>query len=346
MAAQHEGASGIPPEPKDSTSTQAQKEPEKTPAVEDEIEDFPDPDEDDLDDLDEFLDDFAAPKSGPKTSIPQPTPATPSAGPPATPSAGPSTATPPVPGLAGEDELLDDELSKELEKGMADFFSGLESNPDMQAEFQEMFRKIAEAAGDAPPEGSSANAAPATPPRSKGEPSKPASDADFQETIRRTMERMKTSGDKTTEDLSKDESPEMFNDLLGLLGSGLGGEGSSDELNKMLMGMMEQLTNKEILYEPMKELHEQFPGWLEKNKGKVSEEDLKRYEEQRVIVAEIVAKFDEPSYSDSNTEQREYIVERMQKMQATGSPPPDLVGDLNSAQEALNAPNDEACNPQ
>lgn len=191
----------------------------------------------------------------------------------------------------------------------------------MQAEFQEMFQKIAQAAGET--ETGEAAAKPAA--ASQGDAAKstapPASEADFQETIRRTMERMKTSGDKTTEDLSKDDSQDMFNDMMGLLGGGLSGEGGSDELNKMLMGMMDQLTNKEILYEPMKELHDQFPGWLEKNKDKVSEEDKKRYEEQRVLVAEIVAKFEEPSYSDSNAQQREYIVERMQKVSLPSIPP-------------------------
>ena len=183
----------------------------------------------------------------------------------------------------------------------------------MQAEFQKMFKEMAEAsAADEAGRGTKSAA-------SQGEPSKssaqPPSDADFQETIRRTMERMKTSGDKATEDLSNDNSQDMLNDLMSLLGSGLGEEGGDEGgLNKMLMGMMEQLTNKEILYEPMRELHEQFPEWLEKNKDKVSDEDKKRYEEQRVIVAEIVAKFDEPGYSDDNAAQREYIVERMQKV--------------------------------
>ncbi|KAJ3514102.1 hypothetical protein NM208_g15094 [Fusarium decemcellulare] len=125
----------------------------------------------------------------------------------------------------------------------------------------------------------------------------------------------------------------------------LGGEGSEEEFSKMLMGMMEQLTNKEILYEPMKELDEKFPEWLAKNRGTTPKEDLKRYEEQQSVVREIVAKFEEKTYSDSNAADREFIVDKMQKMQAAGSPPSDLVGDMQSAQEALN-PSDEACNPQ
>jgi peroxin-19 len=93
-----------------------------------------------------------------------------------------------------------------------------------------------------------------------------------------------------------------------------GGEGSDDDFSKMLLGIMEQLTNKDILYEPMKELHDKFPAWMEKNKGKVSAEDMKRYEEQQVLATEIVKKFEEPGYSDENVDSRQYIVDRMQKV--------------------------------
>ena len=119
----------------------------------------------------------------------------------------------------------------------------------------------------------------------------------------------------------------------------------------MLLGMMEQLTNKEILYEPMKDLNDKFPGWMEKNKDKTPAADLARYQEQQGLVKEIVGRFERPGYSDENVEDREYIVERMQKvciaasidhtlltqfqMQAAGSPPQDLVGDMDDAQKAF-----------
>jgi len=97
--------------------------------------------------------------------------------------------------------------------------------------------------------------------------------------------------------------------------SGLdGGEGSEEDFSKMLLGMMEQLTNKEILYEPMKELHDKFPGWMAKNNGKVPEEDMKRYIEQQTYVREIVGRFEGKGYSDDNAKDREYIVERMQNV--------------------------------
>lgn len=136
MAGENDKVEGVTSDPKDTMPAQAEQE--KTPAVEDEIEDFPDPDEDDLDDLDgkrfccqlgrkrrhrlthcvEFLDDFSASKADPKAVAPQPSPSA---------AAEPSTApTPPVP--APDDDVLDESLAKELEKGMADIFGGLDKS--------------------------------------------------------------------------------------------------------------------------------------------------------------------------------------------------------------------------
>ena len=50
------------------------------------------------------------------------------------------------------------------------------------------------------------------------------------------------------------------------------------------------------------------------HRDSTSADDLKRYEEQKVLVSEIVAKFETPTYADSNAGDREYIVERMQKV--------------------------------
>ena len=93
-----------------------------------------------------------------------------------------------------------------------------------------------------------------------------------------------------------------------------GTAGNEDSFSQMLLGMMEQLTNKEILYEPMKELESKYPGWLEEKGGALKEEDRKRYEEQSHLVKEIVARFEREGYTDENTGDREYIVERMQKV--------------------------------
>ncbi|KAI8669172.1 hypothetical protein NCS57_00731400 [Fusarium keratoplasticum] len=306
------------------------------PSAVEEYEDVPDPDEDDLDDLDDMLDDFSAVKIESKK------PAAP-AGPSSTQAAKEPASSSKQP--EADDAFSEEEFAKQLQAGMADLLGELEKSPDMQAQFEDIFKHIAaaEGAGDAPPPpaAASASAGPA--------PSAPAEDASFQETIRRTMERMQASGDQATAAAAEGPADDFMSEMLKQLSSGdlgaLGGDGSEEEFSKMLMGMMEQLTNKEILYEPMKELDDKFPEWLAKNRNSTPKEDLKRYEEQQSVVREIVAKFEEKTYSDSNAADREFIVDKMQKMQAAGSPPSDLVGDMASAQEALN-PSDEACNPQ
>ncbi|KAK0754704.1 Pex19 protein family-domain-containing protein [Schizothecium vesticola] len=318
----------------------------KTATVEevDDLDDVPDPDEDDLDDLDDLLDEFSAAKIEPKQ-------------PQVSPDQGrPATAAPAEPAL--EDAFSDDEFAKQLQAGMAELLGDMETSPEIQAQFENIFKELGAAAvetsdsplREAPLADSTARS---VPPSATGAPetsaSAEAAEASFQETIKRTMERMQASGEQATAAAAAEGTDDFLAEMLKQMGGGAGldagGEGNEEEFSKMLLGMMEQLTNKEILYEPMKELDEKFPDWLVKNKDQTTKEDLKRYELQQGLVKEIVIKFEEKTYSDSNKADREYIVERMQKMQAAGSPPPDLVGDMPSTQDVMSMP-DESCNPQ
>ncbi|OAQ70749.1 Pex19 protein [Pochonia chlamydosporia 170] len=304
-------------------------------------EDVPDPDEDDLDDLDDMLDEFSTVKidEKPKPSQPGSAGASASASTPKPADAAAAAAAPKESPVAGEEPFSEEDFAKQLQAGMADLLGELEQSPEMQQQFEDMFKKMAAAADDAAPEGAPGSS-------SSTKAGGPAADASFQETIRRTMDRMQASGDQATAAAATSSGDDFMSELLKQMSSGdFNGEGNEEEFSKMLMGMMEQLTNKDILYEPMKELDDKFPEWFEKNQATTPVEDLKRYEEQRTLVREIVSKFEESSYSDSNAADREYIVDRMQKMQAAGSPPSDLVGDMASAQEAF-AGADDQCNPQ
>ncbi|GKT45036.1 peroxisomal biogenesis factor 19 [Colletotrichum spaethianum] len=309
----------------------------------DAADDVPDPDEDDLDDLDDMLDDFAA------VNVDTKKPEQPAA-PFATGPGKPATATEDgADDKTLEDMLSSDDFAKQLQAGMADLIGEFEKNPEMQAQFDNVFKQISAAAGEAESsQGPATTSAPSRPVSSSGKApaSDPIADGSFQETIKKTMERMQASGQQATAAAAESSTEDFLAEMMKQLGEGNmeGGGGNEEEFSKMLMGMMEQLTNKEILYEPMKELNDKFPEWFEKNREKTPAEDLKRYEDQQALVKEIVAKFEEKTYADSNAADREYIVDRMQKMQAAGSPPSDLVGDMPSAQEAFNP--DESCNPQ
>ncbi|KAI1875233.1 hypothetical protein JX265_004291 [Neoarthrinium moseri] len=329
------------------------------------LDDAPDPDEDDLDDLDDMLDEFSAVKIDPKkaatapAAAPAPAPAPASATPEAKAAASSDAAKkgPTIPTLTTDvpvidpDDFSEEEFQRQLQAGMAELMGDLDKNPDMQAQFESIFKELgaaaalgSEAAPD--PSASSSTAKPNT--RSAEQVAADLSaNASFQETIKRTMARMQESGDQATaaaaaEGSEDDFLAEMMKAMKDMPGAA---DGSEEDFSKMLMGMMEQLTNKEILYEPMRELNDKFPGWFEKNGEGLKKEDRDRYEEQRRLVSEMVAKFEEPTYRDENVADREYIVDRMQKMQAAGSPPPDLVGDMPSAKEVLDGPDDN-CAPQ
>ncbi|KAF2461483.1 Pex19 protein family-domain-containing protein [Lineolata rhizophorae] len=328
-----------------------QKKPEQP------VESAPDPDSDDLDELDDVLDQFAdkpgahapdAPASASTSKPADTTSQTASGSREASPA--PASQRPSATSQTEADDVDDDDLEKQLQAGMAELLGGLDS-PEMQKQFEEMMKGFA--AADAASGGmasmSAKEAAAGGGAKDSGGPSAASvADESFQETIRRTMERMKVSEDNASSAAQADSTSgddflakmlrEMEKGGLDPSSAGMGGPAGSDEdFSKMLLGMMEQLTNKDILYEPMKELHDKFPIWMAENrdKGKVSDEDWKRYEEQEMLVTEIVGRFERDGYKDENPEDREYILERMHKMQAAGSPPPDLVGDMNAAQEAL-----------
>lgn len=186
----------------------------------------------------------------------------------------------------------------------------------MQAQFEAMMKEL----GETSQVGEPSSNLPLFPPSSSSA-SKPAAinnpDETFQATIKKTMERMQASGAAATAAVADTdaESDDFLAEMMKQMQAGaLGGDGNEEDFSKMLMGMMEQLTNKEILYEPMKELDEKFPAWLEKNREKTGKEDLERYLEQQRLVREIVGKFEERGYTDGDAGCREFIVERMQKV--------------------------------
>ena len=246
-------------------------------------------------------------------------------------------------------EHITDDFAKQLQEQMASLMGDVDESPEMRQQIETMMEELTAAAdADSHRVGGVQNAA-----ESRAESNAPSGPEDaFQETIRRTMERMQASGEQATAAATSEDSDDILAQMLrDMQSGGLDGDGGDEDFSKMLMGMMEQLTNKEILYIPMKELNDKFPGWMSQNRERTNVDDLRRYEEQQRLVGEIVERFERMSYSDENSKDRQFIVERMQKvlrlslssmfgltlfeMQAAGSPPLDLVGDMNAAQEAL-----------
>ncbi|KAL6298517.1 Pex19 protein family-domain-containing protein [Sparassis latifolia] len=147
----------------------------------------------------------------------------------------------------------------------------------------------------------------------------------FQSSIRRAMEKLKESNSNLQTDAS---TPDSIEALLSQLKAEGGGGESEDDLQGLLEQMMTELMSKDILYDPLKELHDKFPGYLAENASKISAEDKKRYDSQHAVVTKILAVFDDPTYSDQDVQKGVRIVELMNEMQSYGSPPAEIMGPL------------------
>ena len=198
-------------------------------------------------------------------------------------------------------------FNQKLHEQMAALMGNMDESPVMKKEIEGIMQELGAVAGtESYLDGKS---------EAKVASSSSETEEPFQETIRKTMERMQISEDQATA-AAKSEDPQniltrMMEDMQN---DPLEGDGTEESFNKMLMGMMEQLTDKEILFEPMKELHDNYPAWIEKNKATTGADDMRRYLEQQRLVQEIVGRFQEKSYSDKNPEDREFIVKRMQQV--------------------------------
>lgn len=199
------------------------------------------------------------------------------------------------------------DFSKQLQEDMAALMGDVNESSQMKREIETMMQNLGSAT-DLNGELAHRNlTSPISASSSSGKP--------FQETIRKTMERIQASGEQAATATTPEDSNEvLFQMLQEIQGGSLEGAENEEDFSKMLMGMMEQLTNKDILFEPMKELHDKFPAWMQKNESSIREDDLKRYRHQQRVVGEIVAKFNEQGYLDSNPKDREYIVDRMQQV--------------------------------
>jgi peroxin-19 len=234
-----------------------------------------DPEEDDLSDLDDVLDDFTNTKldsKAPAASTSKPRDASASA---------PSTSGPGRPEDTSPAELLmedEDAFAKQLQKEMEQLLG----QGDFGKQFEDIMKEMSQEIGanplaaDPPPKSKDTG-------KAKEEPSAESAakaEKNFQETIKKTMERMQNSGDAAGAAAASSSQDDMLAQMLASMGEGgLGGDGNDEDFSKILMGMMEQLTNREILYEPMKELNDKFPKWMEENSSKVEADDLKRFKE-------------------------------------------------------------------
>ncbi|KAJ9549974.1 hypothetical protein OSB04_022517, partial [Centaurea solstitialis] len=96
----------------------------------------------------------------------------------------------------------------------------------------------------------------------------------------------------------------------------------SQDMESMVETMMQQLLSRDVLYEPIKEIGERYPKWLQDNKSKLNKQEYDRYLQQHEFIKDLNAVYEtEPDNFNK-------IVDLMHKMQECGQPPDDIVKNL------------------
>lgn len=141
------------------------------------------------------------------------------------------------------------------------------------------------------------------------------------------------SAESTGDVLRPTSSPSMKDTLDALKASGLGGDenssgqGSTDEedhLSSALVdSIMKQLLSKEILYQPMKEIGERYPPWLEEHKGSLDSDEYSKYTQQYEYIQKICEIY------ESDTDDFNGLMSLLQEMQECGQPPQEIIDELS-----------------
>ena len=97
---------------------------------------------------------------------------------------------------------------------------------------------------------------------------------------------------------------------------------NNEEMKSALDEVVKQIVSKDSLYEPMKQLKEAYPKWLEENWQKCSEEEIERYNKQLDMIIEICTLY------DSSTDNNDKVFEKLGKLQELGQPPMELMQKL------------------
>jgi len=97
---------------------------------------------------------------------------------------------------------------------------------------------------------------------------------------------------------------------------------TSKDSNDVVDGVMKQLLDKELMYQPMKEVCTRYPKWLATHKDQLSPEEYQKYGTQYQYFQRIVRLYE----TDPNNFER--LMELMQDIQEYGQPPVEIIKEL------------------
>ena len=150
------------------------------------------------------------------------------------------------------------------------------------------------------------------------------------EKLRQTVEQLGEQ-QQSSQELTEEELNTMFNNF-SMGEPGEAGQESFNNLLPMMEGMMQSLMSKELLYPPMRDIADKFPGWLADNRNKIDSDLYTKYNKQFELTKQICFLFESESETDSDIQRKdnfEKVMSLMQEMQNLGHPPKELTGETS-----------------
>lgn len=149
-------------------------------------------------------------------------------------------------------------------------------------------------------------------------------DPEFADSIQEVLKGLNAGQEAAQNPFNPEEIAGMFQNL------DFGSEEGASGFMPFMQNMMQNLLSAEILLPSLKELVEKYPKWLEENSSKLSQSEKEKYEKQLALMKEVCLDLEKEKPSDSTEIRKERfnnVLEKMQKMQDLGQPPPELLGD-------------------
>ncbi|KXN72719.1 Pex19 protein [Conidiobolus coronatus NRRL 28638] len=220
--------------------------------------------------------------------------------------AQPAQATNDVP----NEEIFNNEFNEQLAQGMQELLKNLNLEGEGNEQFNELLKgldQVPTANGTAPSSSSTSN--------------------NFSDAINQTMNKLKNSSDQVKADIDQDMGDELSEIIKQM-------EQLSDmpDFEKAIESMMGTIMTKDLLYQPMKDLADKYPEWLEKNKSELTDVDYERYIKQNEVISKVIVEFDKQSgeeESNNNSEIQAKVMELMQEMHELGQPPATLLKEIS-----------------
>eukprot|EP00698_Gefionella_okellyi_P008031 TRINITY_DN1974_c0_g1_i1.p2 TRINITY_DN1974_c0_g1~~TRINITY_DN1974_c0_g1_i1.p2 ORF type:complete len:231 (+),score=71.55 TRINITY_DN1974_c0_g1_i1:1813-2505(+) len=142
----------------------------------------------------------------------------------------------------------------------------------------------------------------------------PAELQEFKETIDQTLQMLQANAAQL-----QGGDAQLSEDQISMLAQQFERLNHNEDFQGMMQTVLKQLLSRNVLFEPMKAISQQYPEWIAANRHKLDSTDLERYKKQQQIVEEIVSVF------ETDSENFDRICDLMQQMQEYGQPPADIL---------------------